>query len=81
MGLVSPDSDDVLDTPMLNGQQVRHRDVRYAVFYANSDGNTVTLTHLILTTGMDFFNRFQRFGGNVINKKIQIRLPSDFFDS
>ena len=81
LGLVSPDSDDILDTPMLNGQQVRHRDVRYAVFYANSDGNTVTLTHLILTTGMDFFNRFQRFGGNVINKKIQIRLPSDFFDS
>ena len=81
LGLVSPDSTDLLDTPMLNNQQIRHRDVRYAVFYANSDGNTVTLTHLILITGADFFNRFQRFGGNVVNKKIQIRLPRRFFDS
>ncbi len=81
LGLVSPDSTDILDTPMLNNQQIRQRDVRYAVFCATSDGSTVTLTHLILTTGTDFFNRFQRFGGNVVNKKIQIRLPNHFFDS
>ena len=80
LGLVSPDSADVLDAPVLNNKQIRHRDIRYAVFYANSDGNTVTLTHLILITGVDFFNRFQRFEGNVVNKKIQIRLPGRFFD-
>jgi hypothetical protein len=32
-----------------------------------------------LTTGESFFNFFPRFEGKVLNKKIQLHLPCDFF--
>lgn len=80
LGLVRPDSADLLDIPSSNAIRVRHCDVRYALFYANTDGKFVTLTHFYLTTGEAFFNRFSQFGGKVVNKKLQIPLPKDFFD-
>ena len=49
------------------------------MFYAVTDGKTVTLTHLFVTTGEKFFTRFRQFGGKVINGKIQIPLPRNFF--
>lgn len=79
LGLVTPDNVHALDVPMLNGQQVRYCDVRYALFYANTDGREVVLTHFYLTTGQSFFNRFPQFQGKVLNKKLQIHLPSSFF--
>lgn len=81
LGLVTPDSTEALDLPSVGGQRLRHCDVRYAVFSGETDGTTVTLTQLVLVTGRDFFSRFTRFGGKVLNKKLQIPLPSDFFDS
>ncbi len=81
LGLVCPNSEEILDIPMVGGQQVRHCDVRYALFYARTDGELVTLTHLFLTTGENFFMRFPQFQGQVINRKIQILLPPTFFDS
>lgn len=81
LGLVTPDSTEELDLPNIDGERLRHCDVRYALFYGETDGTTVTLTQLVLVTGMDFFNRFTRFGGKVLNKKLQIPLPNDFFDS
>lgn len=80
LGLVRPASEEPLDVPQVAGTQVRHCDVRYALFYAQTDGAEVTLTHLYLTTGASFFSRFPQFGGKVLNKKLQIPLPSDFFD-
>jgi len=80
LGLVTPDSTTVLDIPMLNRQQVRHCDVRYALFYAVTDGREVTLTHFYLTTGQAFFDRFPQFQGRVLNRKLQIPLPGNFFD-
>ena len=80
LGLVCPDSEAPLDIPQLNGTQVRHCDVRHALFYAKTDNQIVTITNLYLTTGKDFFTRFPQFQGKVLNKKIQIPLPSDFFD-
>lgn len=80
LGLVRPASEEPLDVPQIAGTQVRHCDVRYALFYANTNGAEVTLTHLYLTTGASFFSRFPQFGGKVLNKKLQIPLPSDFFD-
>lgn len=80
LGLVCPNSLDVLDVPKIGGKQVRHCDVRYALFYANTDGITVTLTHFFLTTGEKFFTRFPQFQGKVLNKKLQIPLPADFFE-
>ena len=80
LGLVSPDSTEGLDVPYLNGYLVRHCDVRYALFYATTDGEKIRLTHLFATTGERFFTRFPRFQGKVLNKKLQIPLPSGFFD-
>lgn len=79
LGLVEPSSTEFLDVQKLGRTQPRHNDTRYAMFYAITDGRTVTLTHLFVTTGEKFFNRFRKFGGNVINGKIQIPLPRDFF--
>jgi len=79
LGLVEPSSEEFLDVQKLKGTQPRHCDTRYAMFYAVTDGKTVKLTHLFVTTGEKFFTRFRKFGGNVINGKIQIPLPRNFF--
>lgn len=79
LGLVEPSSEEFLDVQNLGGFQPRHCDTRYAMFYAETDGSTVKLTHLFVTTGEKFFSRFRKFGGKVINGKIQIPLPRDFF--
>jgi hypothetical protein len=79
LGLVLPSSTEPLDVPQIFGRQVRHCDVRYAIFCAHTDGEVVTLTHLFLTTGEAFFSRFPQCQGRVLNSKLQIPLPSDFF--
>ncbi|MBD3329391.1 restriction endonuclease [Candidatus Dojkabacteria bacterium] len=79
LGLVRPDSEEPLDIPKIDKRQIRHCDVRYALFYASTDGEQVTLTHFFLTTGEVFFTRFPQFQGKTLNKKLQIPLPSDFF--
>lgn len=79
LGLVLPSSQDHLDIRQLGNHHPRHCDTRYAIFYAKTDGIRVTLTHLIVTTGADFFSRFRRFEGKVTNGKIQIPLPRNFF--
>lgn len=81
LGLVVPDSIDALDVQTMNQQQVRNCDVRYALFYAKTDGREVELTHVYLTTGKSFFSRFPQFQGKIINRKLQIALPCRFFDS
>lgn len=80
LGLVCPNSIAALDVPMIERKQIRHCDVRYALFYAVTDGKEVTLTNFFLTTGENFFTRFPQFQGKVLNKKLQIPLPAGFFD-
>jgi hypothetical protein len=75
LGLVSPDD----ATPLAFLPLVRHCDVRYAVFYGAVVGAEVRLDHLVLTRGADFFTFFQRFEGKVVNSKLQIPLPRNFF--
>lgn len=75
LGLVCPDSMEPID----DLPAFRHCDVRYAVFYASLVPLGVQLNHLVLSTGADFFDYFQLFGGLVTNKKYQIHLPGDFF--
>jgi hypothetical protein len=72
LGLVCPDSTEPLDVPALDGYHPLHCDVRYAIFYGSKDGQQVTLTHLFVTTGEQFFARFPRFEGKVLNRKLQI---------
>ena len=81
LGLVRPDNTQALDIPHLEGQQLRYCDVRYALFSARIDGKYVTLTHLFLSTGERFFTRFPQFQGKVLNRKLQIPLPTDFFEA
>ena len=80
LGLVQPDSQEPLDIPRIRGRQIRPCDVRYALFHARTDGTQVVLTHFYLTTGEAFFSRFPQFQGQVVNKKLQIPLPGNFFD-
>lgn len=80
LGLVCPDSMEPLDVPKMEDHQIRHCDVRYALFYAKTEAQNVTLTHFFLTTGEKFFSRFRQFQGKVLNKKLQIPLPANFFD-
>ena len=75
LGLVSPDDTSPLDFL----PSIRHCDLRYAVFYATLVSNQVRLDHIVLARGADFFTFFQRFEGKVVNAKLQIRLPRDFF--
>lgn len=79
LGLVTPASEAPLDVPKIGKIQIRHCDVRYALFCGETDGVTVILTRFYLTTGKDFFTRFPPFQGKVLNKKLQIPLPRDFF--
>lgn len=80
LGLVCPDSESLLDIPNIReGVKVRHQDVRYALFSAEIIGDQVVIANVYLTTGEDFFSRFPKFGGKVLNKKIQIPLPTNFF--
>ena len=78
LGLVDPHSEEPLDVPPLDALQIRHCDVRYAIFSAFTDGSEVTLTGLVAITGEMFFARFAQFEGRVLNRKLQIRLPSNF---
>lgn len=79
LGLVCPDSLDNLGFS-IDSTLVRHCDTRYAVFYGTTNGSLVTLTHLVVTTGESFFNRFTKFQGKVVNGKIQLPLPTNFFN-
>jgi hypothetical protein len=79
LGLVTPESTEPLDVPMIAGQQIRHCDVRYGIFYGTVAAGMVELTHFFLTTGTTFFTRFPQFQGKVLNAKLQIPLPSNFF--
>ena len=79
LGLVEPASTEALDLNDLPEGSVRHCDVRYAIFGAVVKDGQVMLTSLVLTSGEDFFSRFPRFEGKVLNKKIQIPLPRGFF--
>lgn len=79
LGLVKPDSEDTVGNLTLGGHQVRHCDVRYALFFAETDGREVSIRKVYLTTGEQFFTRFPQFQGNVVNKKLQLRLSDSFF--
>lgn len=79
LGLVRPNSTQVLDALTLGTSKIRHCDVRYAIFYAKTDGKLITLTNFYLTTGEHFFTQFPQFQGRILNKKIQIPLPVNFF--
>jgi hypothetical protein len=76
LGLVSPDSDGPAVTL---SPRLRHCDARYLVAYGAHDGQALRIKHVVVSTGADFFQEFQRFEGLVQNEKLQFRLPAGFF--
>lgn len=76
LGLELPSS----DTPLASANGVLDVcDVRYAIFYADRDGTSFTITNLVVTTGADFFKEFRQFTGLTTNAKLQLRLPGSWF--
>ena len=80
LGLVSPDSAELLDTKEINGVSVSHKDVRYAIFGAKIVEGEIEITHFFLVNGAEFYSHFRQFQGKVLNKKLQIPLPLSFFN-
>ena len=79
LGLVCPNSKELLNVPTIKEKEIRHCDLRYALFYADINQQEITLKNLYVITGEMFLTRFPQFQGKTINKKLQIPLPSDFF--
>lgn len=76
LGLHSP-TDDVCAV-RTDEVEFKCRDIRYAIFKGKVQEEKVLLTELYIVTGKDFENYFPLFKN--VNKKIQIPVPSDFFD-
>lgn len=78
LGLVTPNSE---ETAVTLSPRLRHCDTRYLIAYAIRDKINLRIEHVVTTTGADFFSEFRRFGGLVQNRKLQLRLPADFFQA
>ena len=55
-------------------------DIRYVIFDGTVEGNYIRLNNLYLVTGYDFTQYFPLFKGKGQNAKIQLPLPTNFFD-
>lgn len=76
LGVARPDE----PTPIRGDSLLTNRDVRYLVVYGDAVGREIVVQAIVMATGADFFTFFRPFGGNTRNSKLQIPLPSDFFD-
>ena len=79
LGVVLPSSEETFHSGDNGVANLSHSDVRYAVFCADVQGTEVFVRKVIVITGSQFFERFRLFGGNVMNEKIQLKLPDSFF--
>jgi hypothetical protein len=78
LGLVSPSSEE----PALTlSPRLRHCDARYLIAYASHQADAFVINEIVVSTGAAFYGEFQQFGGLGQNKKLQLRLPRNFFDS
>lgn len=78
LGLFLPNNEEALDITQIKAQSIRMCDVRYAIFYGEIEDNEVVIKKFYLVTGEEFFEHFVQFGGNEVNKKLQIPLPVNF---
>ena len=78
LGLHSPEDGAVIVS--INSTTFYSKDIRYAIFNGEILGDRVYLKNLYLVTGEDFSNYFPLFQGKGTNKKLQIPLPTNFFD-
>lgn len=74
LGSIEPES----TVPVGGGLECR--DIRWAVVYAEAvPGGLLQVVSVVTTSGARFYDEFQPFGGNGTNRKLQLRLPADFF--
>ncbi len=79
LGLVLPDSTSAAQEL---GYGLRHADARYSIVYGSRvSDERIRIDAVVTSTGKDFFTEFQRFEGNVQNRKLQIPLPRDLFEA
>jgi hypothetical protein len=77
LGLVTPDQ---THKAAELGHNLRYCDARYAIFYGERiEVTALQIDSVVVSTGLNFFDEFRRFEGNIQNRKLQIRLPADFF--
>jgi len=76
LGLVLPTSE---GGSRFLGSDLRHCDARYLVAYTEVGPDGHFISALVLTTGEDFFEKFDLMGGLGQNDKLQIHLPGNFF--
>ena len=55
-------------------------DIRYVIFDAYVEDDCVVLSKLYVVAGFRFTDYFPMFKGKVVNSKIQLPLPRDYFD-
>ena len=78
LGLHSPVDGEKIET--IGNTTIHSEDIRYAIFDGDVQGNRVYLRNLYLVTGEDFPEYFPLFKGKGQNAKLQLPLPSNFFD-
>ena len=80
LGLHKPDSNE-LTAFRLSNVNIKISMCRYLVLTAHRINEyEVEIDDLFITSGLDFFSIFTLFGGKVQNAKLQIPLPSNFWD-
>ena len=79
LGLHSPEDGELILTS--NNQPFYSEDVRYAIIDAEVLGDTVQLNKLYVICGSEFTTIFPLFKEKGTNSKIQLPLPSNFFNS
>ncbi|RYQ64136.1 restriction endonuclease [Bifidobacterium pseudolongum] len=79
LGLHRPASEDIALAS--TSIEFKTSDMRYAIFACKALPNqTFRIEAIYVTTGKDFPNHFRMFKGKEQNSKLQLPLPSDFFD-
>lgn len=78
LGLHSPE--DGAEIVTIGDTTFCSEDVRYVIFDGSVRGHYIHLDRLYLVAGCDFTHHFPLFRGRGQNAKIQLPLPSDFFD-
>ena len=78
LGLHSPE--DAADVIVASGTTFKSEDIRYVVFEGEVNHDKILLKYLYLVNGKDFTEAFPLFKGKGTNAKLQLPLPSNFFD-
>jgi hypothetical protein len=79
LGLHSPDDNQVACA--IPNKSFFSHDIRYVIVDGKILNGKVLIRHLYLVNGRDFSKQFPLFKGKVQNAKLQIPLPSNFFNS